>query len=87
VHAVAEVHETSERVLLVAPVGFGVGSTAQDLPFQDAASVLPLLPPTAVQAVADMQDSPESPTGGVGMITHFTPSQDSAKFTFWEALP
>jgi predicted secreted protein len=72
VQAVAEVHETALRMLPVAPVGLGTASIDQLVPFQRSASItcLPvalMAPPTAVQAVAEVQDTAHRfPLGEVG---------------------
>ena len=63
VQAVADVHETPLRALTEAPAGLGVAWMDQLVPFQDSASVawVPVLPvesPTAVQAVADVHETP-----------------------------
>ncbi len=63
VHAVVDVQDTPVRELLVAPAGAGVGRMVQVVPFHDSTSCIGLLGtvkyrPTAVQAVADVQDTP-----------------------------
>lgn len=63
VHADDDAQETPSNSLLVAPLGFGVDWIAQPLPFQRSASVTVVPPlfldsPTAVQAVAEVHDTP-----------------------------
>jgi hypothetical protein len=63
VHAALDVHDTPFKLLLDAPVGFGVLWTAQLVPFQRSASVAgtPALlrsKPTAVQPVPAVHDTP-----------------------------
>src|SRR6266436_573480 len=56
-----DVHDTLLRMLLAAPLGFGVASSVHVLPFQPSATVV--VPPasesypTAVQMVGDGQDT------------------------------
>jgi hypothetical protein len=89
VHAVEDVHDTPEKPLPCAPAGFGVGCTAQEVPFQRSASVTPLPElsrkvPTAVQAEADEHDTafkngPCAPGGsGTDWRLHVVPSHRSA---------
>jgi hypothetical protein len=88
-HAVADVHVTPLRLLLVAPVGLGVGSVVQMLPFQRSTNVRRLSPaslefPTAMQSVAEVHATlarllVRAPLGlGVGWIVHVMPFQCSA---------
>jgi hypothetical protein len=65
-HELTEVHDTASRWLPSTPVGFGVGSIVQAVPFQASASVTKGVVglnacPTAVHAVGDMHDTEESP--------------------------
>lgn len=82
---VAELHDTAENELNFAPLGFGVASSPQLLPFQRSASVTLALPPTAVHAPAEVQEVPkrslESVARGLGVdwIAHVLPFQRSAK--------
>ena len=91
VQFVADVHETASNELSAPPLGLGVDCIAQLVPFQRSARVdsvalipLPLAKaPTAMQAAADVHDTPASPlkdapTGlGVGMdgASQAVPSQ------------
>jgi hypothetical protein len=64
-HLVAEVHDTPERLLAVAPDGLGVVSIDQEAPFHTSARltwtpVLSRYVPTAAQAVAEVQDTPSN---------------------------
>jgi hypothetical protein len=65
VHAVADVHDTPFRAMVVALAGVGVLWIVQLVPSQISASVSGVLPttyaPTAVQAVADVHDTPVKP--------------------------
>jgi hypothetical protein len=85
VHAEAEVHETADRLLLVAPLGVGVVWVVQVLPSQNSASVAPApLFPTAVQAVADVHETAfRLPPLGVGVVwvVHELPSPRTASVT------
>ena len=89
VHAVEDVHDTPEKPLPCAPAGFGVGCTAQEVPFHRSASVTPLPElsvklPTAVQAEADEHDTAPknvlcAPGGtGTDWRLHVVPSHRSA---------
>jgi hypothetical protein len=90
VHAVVEVHDTPFSRLLVAPVGLGTVWIDQVVPFQRSAkgTMLPALPradPTAMQAVAEVHDTPlrsalsVTPMGlGVAWTDQVVPSQRSA---------
>jgi hypothetical protein len=65
VHALAEEHETADRKLPNAPVGFGVGSIVHFFPFQASANVrvvpdLSTYCPTAVHAEAEAHDTADS---------------------------
>src|ERR1022692_471952 len=79
VHAVAELHDTEDRL---APATPGVGWTAHCTPFQRSASVPVLVLPTAIHAVAELHETPFSkplPAGsGTGRIVHATPFHASA---------
>ena len=80
-HAVADVHDTPDRELEVAPLALGVGWIAQLLPFQSSASVAPPPPPTAMHSLAEMHEtslSPLEPDVGVDWIAQLVPSQCSA---------
>jgi hypothetical protein len=100
---VAEVHDTPDRKLSF--VGFGVGTIDHFFPFHASASVnvwadtdcgwpasFPLLLPTAVQAVAEVHDTPARvlpvvPVGlGVGTKVHVVPFHASASVRFVPAL-
>jgi hypothetical protein len=67
VQAFGDVQDTPDSKLLVEPLGAGTAWTRQLVPFQDSArftlvsGVLPGVLPTAVQAVADGQDTPTKP--------------------------
>jgi hypothetical protein len=85
----ADVHETPLSPLAVASVGFEVVWMDQLVPFQRSASVrwVPVLAvklPTAVQAVADVHETPLSPLAvapagfGVFSIDQVVPFQRSA---------
>ena len=66
-HAVADVHDTSPRPVNRRPDGFGVAWTVQLVPSQRSAKVvLSERRPTAVQALAEVQETAESvpATGG-----------------------
>jgi hypothetical protein len=82
VQAVADVHDTPDSTLLVAPGGFWVVWVDHLVPFQRSASVAPPEDPTAVQAVDAVQDTPDrTPPAarlGVGWIDHLVPFQRSA---------
>jgi hypothetical protein len=91
VHAVAAVQETPLNRLLVAPDGVGTTTVAQLLPFHRSASArvgltagLVAKLPTAVQALAELHDTPDSmllvaPDGfGVDWTAHLVPLQRSA---------
>ena len=72
---------------------FGLGTTDQLLPFQDSARVcwkgagrpVSKYEPTAVQAVAEVQETPNSlllssvPASGLGTTDHLLPFQDSTR--------
>ena len=81
-HAVTFVHDTPERVLLVAPLGLGVDWIAQVLPFQRATSAPVLLAPTAVHALAAVHDTDDRlpPPLGLGVVwmLQLVPFQRSA---------
>ena len=65
VQAFGDVQDTANSELLVEPLGAGMAWTRQLVPFQTSArltlvsAALPGVLPTAVQAVADGQDTPE----------------------------
>jgi hypothetical protein len=66
--AVADVQDTSLSWLYIAPVGLGMESADQVVPFQDASNVTPWLAllkdnPTAVQALGEVHDTPRSKAG------------------------
>jgi hypothetical protein len=99
VQAVGEVHDTPSSPLAVAPVGFGVDWTDQLVPSQRSAKVrwlpksMPAMEPTAVQAEADVHDTPRRmpyPSGGgrvvVDWIDQLVPSHASTKGKNWPAL-
>jgi hypothetical protein len=92
--AAAELHEMADRTLPgnePASAGLGVGWRLQAVPFHASANVSSVLAlfwknPTAVQAVAELHDTPLSwltaagPGGlGVAWIVHSCPFQASAK--------
>jgi hypothetical protein len=92
--AAAELHEMADRTLPgneSASVGSGVGWMVQAVPFHSSASVKSVLAllwknPTAVQAVAELHDTPlnwltAAGPGwlGVAWIVHTRPFQASAK--------
>src|SRR6185437_16046863 len=94
--SVADRHDTPVRPDSFPPGCFGVGWIAHFGPFQCSARVSDLesvrsFSPTAVQEVADEQDTPASTlpslpvTGfGVAWIVHFVPFQCSARvFLLW----
>jgi hypothetical protein len=63
IHAVAELHETPASFVTIAPAGSGVACTVQAVPFHTSArgtSFLTVLVnhPAAVQAVAEVHDTP-----------------------------
>ena len=64
--ALAEVHDTADKRLVVAPTGLGVAWIVQRVPFQCSARV-PSVPallacePVAVHALAAEHDTPVSP--------------------------
>ena len=73
--AAATVHDTADRLLSGDPAGLAVGSTVHFVPFQASAKVISrpsLFPysPTAVQAVAEVHDTPdrESPVSPDGLL-------------------
>jgi hypothetical protein len=89
VHAEAEVHDTPDSPLDVAPLGVGVDWMVQVVPFQFSASVwlapaLVVEYPVAVQAEAEVQDTSDSaldvaPLGvGVDWRVQVVPFQVSA---------
>jgi len=83
--SLADVHETPERRLSVAPTGFGVDCIDQLVPFQlsarpegDTAPEAEL--PTASQSFADGQDTPENLAAICGdTIDQVAPFQSSAR--------
>src|SRR5690348_667164 len=92
VQALADVQDTPESTLNVAPAGLGVCWIVQLDPFHASASVTSLPAelmenPTAVQAVAVVQDTPLKklpcdPDGlGVGTTDQVVPSHASARVT------
>jgi hypothetical protein len=91
VQALADVHDTLYRKVNDEPVGLGVCWIDHLLPFQRSASVTVVVPleeaPTAVQALADVHDTPfrminDPPVGlGVCWIDHVLPFQPSASVT------
>jgi len=88
----AEVQDTDEREVAPPAAGFGVAWRVQPVPFQCSASGTSFWPPsptpytmspTAVHALADVQDTESRllfspPTGGVGTTVQVLPFQDSA---------
>ena len=88
-HAVAEMQDTACKLLMAAPVGFGVVWIVHAAPFQRSAKVRKVLPslhaPTAVQAAAEVHETPlnEDLTAPVGTWVdssdHVVPFQRSAK--------
>ena len=92
VQAVAEVHDTLYRIDDFTPLGLGVGSTVQVVPFHFSATVKEapvvgpseLEVPTAVQAVAEVHETPSrfglvAPVGvGVVWIVQAVPFHRSA---------
>ena len=90
VQTVAELHDTASMALVVAPAGSGVVWVLQAVPFHASAKVtseFELLSsnPTAVQAVAEVHDTPykalaTAPLGlGVVWIPQVVPFHTSAK--------
>jgi hypothetical protein len=93
--AVADVHETALKVLIVAPGIFGVGWTVQPLPSRRAANVTSMFAlfvklPTAVHAISDVHDTRFSaplagPLGsGIAWVDQRTRSRRSAR---WSGIP
>jgi hypothetical protein len=85
---VAETQETLVR-LLPEDFTFGLGTTDQAVPFQDSTRVRCLTKPTAMQSVAETQETPENtfptvadPRFGVGMTDQAVPFQASAKVRY-----
>jgi hypothetical protein len=91
VQAVAEVQETLPRPLVAGP-GLGLGTMVQVVPFQDSMSVLgrPVLvmyEPTAVQSLAETQETPMrsfmplrwGAALGLGTTVQVVPFQDSTR--------
>jgi hypothetical protein len=82
VHAVAEVHETPDRLVGEKALRSEVGWIVQVLPSQRSANVAPLLDPTAMHAAADVHDTPFRlpPPLAVGVVckVQVLPSQRSA---------
>ena len=80
-------HDTPLRTLELTDAGFGLGAIDHAVPFHDSISVLATGEalwywPTAVQAVADTQDTPENwllalALFGLGAIDHAVPFHDS----------
>jgi hypothetical protein len=70
VHAVADVHDTPDRLLTVGPLGLGVVWIVQLEPSQRSANGPPLLSPTAVHAMADAHDTADRmpPPLGLGVL-------------------
>jgi len=97
--ALDEVHDTPARVAWLGLVGLGVGWIDQEVPFHDSARVrrLPGPPnspanPTAVQALADVHDTPDSPLTwscglGVGWMDQEVPFHLSARVSTVELMP
>jgi hypothetical protein len=90
VHAVADVQETAEKAVVVAPAGLGVALTVQVLPFHRSANGRAgpeesLESPTAMHAVAVGHDTARNaaktaPVGlGVDWTDQLVPFQRSAK--------
>jgi hypothetical protein len=91
VQELGEVQETANSELPVEPLGVGTAWTRQLVPFQASARftlrlvALPIAAPTAVQAVADGQDTPvkvllTAPAGRmVRWIRQLVPLRRSAK--------
>jgi hypothetical protein len=80
VQLVAEVHDTPSNRLSDTPDGLGVLWTDQLTPSQRSASAELPACPTAVHAVAEVQDTLRSaPARGVLTIDHLEPSQRSAR--------
>ena len=79
-HAVADEQDTPARPLCAR---LGVGWTAHDVPFQRSASAASgKVCPTAVHAVADVQDTADNlPTAGLGRMDQLRPFQRSASGT------
>ena len=97
VQAVAEVQETLPRPLVAGP-GLGLGTMVQVVPFQDSMSVLgwPVLvmyDPTAVQLLAETQETPLrsfvswrwDAALGLGTTVQVVPFQDSTRV--FDAIP
>jgi hypothetical protein len=89
VQAAAETQDTPERGSPSDP-RLGLGTTDQLAPFQDSMrvlgrrSVLSALLPTAVQAAAETQDTPERPLAldpglGLGTTVQLVPFHDSTR--------
>src|SRR6516165_2157256 len=93
-HAVAAVQETPSRWLMF-PAALEVVCAVQPVPFQASASVTLVVPvleePTASHAVAEMQETPESPLEAwpagfwVAWMVQVLPFQTSA--SVWNVLP
>jgi hypothetical protein len=98
VQAVLDVHDTQASPLAVAPVGFGVVWIDQVVPFHRSANVacvpeLLVYEPTAVHAVVDVHEDPESAVNdapvrfGVVWTDQVVPVKRSASVTStWEPL-
>jgi hypothetical protein len=89
VQALADAHDTPNRLLSDPPVGLAVCSIDHLVPFQRSATVtwrwrpFPELAPTAVQALADTHDTLSKtlwlPALAVCWIDHSVPFQRSAR--------
>ena len=89
VQALAERHDTANRSVLVVPTGLGVARMRHVVPFHASASDRSPLPvrelPEAVQALAEVHDTPESPLPvppaalGVAWMRQEVPFHRSAK--------
>jgi hypothetical protein len=97
VHAVVDAHDTRSSVVPRAPAGLGVDTTNQLVPSHAStgarSSLLPEEVPTAVQAVADAQETPLStlsraPCGvAIDWTDQRVPFQASARSTKEEPEP
>ncbi len=96
----AEVHDTPVRVAWFGLVGLGVGWIDQEVPSHDSARVRRLSEPpkspaypTAVQVLADVHDTPDSPLTwscaglGVGWTDQEVPFHVSASVSTVELMP
>ena len=77
-----DVQDTADKELEVAPVGLAAGKTFQATPFHDSAKAFEAEDPTAIQAVAEVQETPERKLSvdgfGVDWMLQVDPFQTSA---------